>query len=114
MKISKVTDYAALKVMEFTIQFCARSMSSEPFLRFSLNFTQLSSFETVCRTHDSATLTQGLGSMLGDSAAGDLPSYLIFDMQHHVEDLFEVVQIMSIGTKCPGQGSNILHMLTLR
>ena len=30
-----------LKVMEFTHQFCVRSISTEPFEQFSLNFTQL-------------------------------------------------------------------------
>ena len=30
-----------LKVMEFTLQFCVHSISSEPFVRFSFNFTQL-------------------------------------------------------------------------
>ena len=49
---------------------CVLSKSSETFERFS--FVPLS--ETVCRTHDSATLTQGQGytSMLWDSAAEDL------------------------------------------
>ena len=58
--------------MEFTFPFCARSMLSEPFVRFSCNFTHC--HLGVCRTHDSATLTQGQGyaSILWDSAAGDL------------------------------------------
>ena len=52
---------------------------SAPYLLNPLNdFVKLISTvppsETVCRTHDSATLTQGQGytSMLWDSAAGDL------------------------------------------
>ena len=41
LRTAKVKLTLKLKVMEFTLQFCVRSMSSEPFVRFSLNFTQL-------------------------------------------------------------------------
>ena len=33
--------HSQVKVMEFTRHFCVRSIASEPFERFSLNFTQL-------------------------------------------------------------------------
>ena len=104
---------------------CLNNSLSGPFEQFSLNFSQ----------------GQGHTSMLWDSAAGDLavlqtavlfsgkhilrthigeiktseiirPSYWIFDMQHHLEDLFKVCSNYVHRNKMPGAGSHISYMLT--
>ena len=51
-----------VKDMEFPLEFHICSIYTEPFGRFSLNFNQLFLYiETMCRTYDSATQTQGQG-----------------------------------------------------
>ena len=56
--------------MKFTFQFWVRSISSEPFERVLLKFTQL--FLSVGRCVEPLTQGQGYNSMLWASAAGDL------------------------------------------
>ena len=81
--------------------------------------------ETVCRTHDSATLTQGQGytSMLWDSEAGDLADLqtaVFFSGKHvfhsHIGNnqniCFEVCSNYVYKNKMPGAGSHTLQMLT--
>ena len=39
-----------------------------------------------------------------------MPRALIFGMKHHLENLYQVVQIISLGPKmAPRQGSHVLH-----
>ena len=112
--------------MEFTLQFFVSSISSEPFVRFSLNFTQLylsvrrcaepRSLKVTLRCYGilqlgiSAVLFSGKHVLHTIGENQNIPKvigYLICNIIYRTFSKF--VQIMSMGTKCPGRGSHILH-----
>ena len=122
--------------MEFTLQFFVRSTSSETFVRFSLNFTQL--FLSVRRcakpvtqlhAHSRSRLSfDVMGSCSGgfscpshsrlvqwktcftyayrrkSTSEIDRPSYLIFDVHHHLEDHVKASSNYVHGNKMPRAG----------